>query len=194
MLPGIVAILVTMTTTLLTSLGIVREREIGTLEQLSVTPIRAWQLMLGKTVPFAVLGFILLALSLAVLALWYRIPMAGNMGLLLLFAFVFLLSTLGVGLFISTIASTQLQAVFLAFFFTIFAILMSGLFAPIHNMPPFAQALTYLNPVRYFMNIIRGIYLKGSGLEYLWRDGAALLAWGLGAIALASIRFKKQVD
>ena len=120
--------------------------------------------------------------------------MAGNLGLLLLFAFVFLLSTLGVGLFISTIASTQLQAVFLAFFFTIFAILMSGLFAPIHNMPPFAQALTYLNPVRYFMNIIRGIYLKGSGLEYLWRDGAALLAWGLGAIALASIRFKKQVD
>ena len=194
MLPGIVAILVTMTTTLLTSLAIVREREIGTLEQLSVTPIRAWQLMLGKTVPFAILGFILLALALAVLALWYRIPMAGNLGLLLLFAFVFLLSTLGVGLFISTIASTQLQAVFLAFFFTIFAILMSGLFAPIHNMPPFAQALTYLNPVRYFMNIIRGIYLKGSGLEYLWRDGAALLAWGLGAIALASIRFKKQVD
>jgi len=194
MLPGIVAILVTMTTTLLTGLGIVREREIGTLEQLSVTPIRSWQLMLGKTIPFAVLGFILLSLALAVVALWYRIPMAGNPGLLLLFAVIFLLSTLGVGLFVSTIAYTQLQAVFIAFFFNIFAILTSGLFAPIHNMPPFVQKLTYLNPVRYFMHIVRGIYLKGSGIEYLWPDGVALLAWGIGAISLASLRFKKQID
>lgn len=194
MLPGIVAILVTMTTTLLTGLGIVREREIGTLEQLNVTPIRPWQLMLGKTIPFAILGFILLSLALAVVALWYRIHMAGSLGLLLLFAFIFLLSTLGVGLFISTVATTQLQAVFLAFFFNIFAILTSGLFAPIHNMPPLVQKLTYLNPVRYFMEIVRGIYLKGSGIEYLWPDGLALLAWGIGAICLASLRFKKQID
>jgi len=194
MLPGIVAILVTMTTTLLTGLGIVREREIGTLEQLSVTPIRSWQLMLGKTIPFAVLGFILLSLALAVVALWYRIPMAGNPGLLLLFAVIFLLSTLGVGLFVSTIAYTQRQAVCIAFFFNSFAILTSGLFAPIHNMPPFVQKLTYLNPVRYFMHIVRGIYLKGSGIEYLWPDGVALLAWGIGAISLASLRFKKQID
>ena len=194
MLPGIVAILVTMTTTLLTGLGIVRERELGTLEQLNVTPIRPWQLMLGKTIPFAILGFILFSLALTVLVLWYRIPMVGSLGLLLLFAFIFLLSTLGVGLFISTVATTQQQAVFLAFFFTIFAILTSGLFAPIHNMPPFVQKLTYLNPVRYFMDIVRGIYLKGSGIEYLWPDGVALLAWGIGAISLASFRFKKQID
>jgi len=185
---------VTMTTTLLTGLGIVRERELGTLEQLNVTPIRPWQLMLGKTIPFAILGFILFFLALTVLALWYRIPMVGSLGLLLLFAFIFLLSTLGVGLFISTVATTQQQAVFLAFFFTIFAILTSGLFAPIHNMPPFVQKLTYLNPVRYFMDIVRGIYLKGSGIEYLWPDGVALLAWGIGAISLASFRFKKQID
>ena len=192
MLPGIVAILVTMTTVLLTGMGIVREREIGTLEQLNVSPVRSWQLMLGKTVPFAVLGFILLLPSLAVVAFWYRIPMPASLWLLLGFSLIFLLSTLGVGLLISTLATSQQEAVLLAFFFNIFAILMSGLFAPIHNMPEVVQKLTYVNPVRYFMEIIRGIYLKGSGFQYLWKDGAALLAWGLVAIGLAALRFKKQ--
>ncbi|HUU27839.1 MAG TPA: ABC transporter permease [archaeon] len=194
MLPGIVAILVTMTTTLLTGLGIVREREIGTLEQLSVTPIHPYQLILGKTIPFAALSFLMLTIALSVVAFWFRIPMEGSLLLLLTFAFIFLFSTLGVGLFVSTLVSNQLQAVFIIFFFNLFCILTSGLFAPIHNMPPFVQKLTYLNPVRYFMEIIRGIYLKGSGLEYLWKEGLALLCWGIGATSFSVFRFKKQVD
>jgi ABC-2 type transport system permease protein len=193
-LPGIVAFLLTMTTTILTGLGIVREREIGTLEQLNVTPIRSYQLILGKTIPFAILGFVLFLMGLSVVSFWYGIHMAGSLLLLLLFAFIFLLTTLGVGLFVSTLASTQLEAVFITFFFIIFALLMSGLFAPIHNMPPIVQKLTYLNPLRYFIEIIRGIYLKGSGLEYLWKDGLILLGCGSAIMSLSILRFKKRVD
>ncbi len=194
MLPGIVAILLTVTTTLLTGLAIVKEQEIGTLEQLNVTPIRSWQLILGKTIPFLILSFILLLPALAVVTFWHGIPMAGSLPLLLAFSFVFLISTLGVGLMISTIASTQQEAVLIAFAFNFFAILMSGMFAPIHNMPPLVRELTYLNPVRYFVSIIRGIYLKGSGFEYLWRDGLALLSWGVVTVSFAVLRFKKRID
>ncbi|MFH1070739.1 MAG: ABC transporter permease [Candidatus Glassbacteria bacterium] len=194
MLPGIVAILVMMTTVLLTSTGIVREREIGTLEQLSVTPVRKWELLLGKTIPFAVLGFFLLLLALTVVAAWYRIPMEGSLGLLLFLGFLFVLCNLSVGLLISTLSSTQQEAFLLAFFFIIFAILTSGLFAPIHNMPQYIQYMTYLNPVRYFMEVVRGIYLKGSSFAYLWHQGAALLVWGLAAFWFASLRFRKQVS
>jgi len=193
-LPGIVAFLLTMTTTILTGMGIVREREIGTLEQLSVTPIRSYQLILGKTIPFAILGFVLFLMGLSVVSFWYGIHMAGSLLLLLVFTFIFLLTTLGVGLFVSTLASTQLEAVFITFFFIIFALLMSGLFAPIHNMPPIVQKLTYLNPLRYFIEIIRGIYLKGSGLEYLWKDGLILLGCGSAIMSLSILRFKKRVD
>ena len=193
-LPGIVAFLLTMTTTILTGMGIVREREIGTLEQLSVTPIRSYQLILGKTIPFAILGFVLFLMGLSVVSFWYGIHMAGSLLLLLFFAFIFLLTTLGVGLFVSTLASTQLEAVFITFFFIIFALLMSGLFAPIHNMPPIVQKITYLNPLRYFIEIIRGIYLKGSGLEYLWKDGLILLGCGSAILSLSILRFKKRVD
>jgi ABC-2 type transport system permease protein len=193
-LPGIVAFLLTMTTTILTGMGIVREREIGTLEQLSVTPIRSYQLILGKTIPFAILGFVLFLMGLSVVSFWYGIHMAGSLLLLLFFAFIFLLTTLGVGLFVSTLASTQLEAVFITFFFIIFALLMSGLFAPIHNMPPIVQKITYLNPLRYFIEIIRGIYLKGSGLEYLWKDGLILLGCGSAIMSLSILRFKKRVD
>ena len=193
-LPGIVAFLLTMTTTILTGMGIVREREIGTLEQLSVTPIRSYQLILGKTIPFAILGFVLFLMGLSVVSFWYGIHMAGSLLLLLVFTFIFLLTTLGVGLFVSTLASTQLEAVFITFFFIIFALLMSGLFAPIHNMPPIVQKLTYLNPLRYFIEIIRGIYLKGSGLEYLWKDGLILLGCGSAILSLSILRFKKRVD
>jgi len=193
-LPGIVAFLLTMTTTILTGMGIVREREIGTLEQLNVTPIRSYQLILGKTIPFAILGFVLFLMGLSVVSFWYGIHMAGSLLLLLFFAFIFLLTTLGVGLFVSTLASTQLEAVFITFFFIIFALLMSGLFAPIHNMPPIVQKITYLNPLRYFIEIIRGIYLKGSGLEYLWKDGLILLGCGSAILSLSILRFKKRVD
>ena len=193
MLPGIMAVLLTMTTALLTSMGITREREIGTLEQLSVTPIRPIQLMLGKTLPFAILSFGQLLLALIVILFWYGIPLEGSLGLLLLSALIFLFSTLGVGLFVSTICSTQQQAVMVVFAFIIFAILTSGLFAPIENMPPFVQKLTYLNPLRYFMSIVRELFLKGSGIEYLWRDGLALVFWGFSAILLSTLRFRKSI-
>ncbi|MBN2288151.1 MAG: ABC transporter permease, partial [Candidatus Glassbacteria bacterium] len=141
---------------------------------------------------FAVLSLGQLILAMAVILLWYRIPLVGNPGLLLLSAVIFLFSTLGVGLFFSTLCSTQQQAVMVVFAFNIFAILMSGLFAPIENMPPLVQKLTYLNPVRYFMSIVRELFLKGSGVEYLWREGLALALWGFGAIALSTLRFHKS--
>jgi len=194
MLPGIVAILLTMTTSMLSGLNIVREREIGTLEQLNVTPIRPWELMLGKILPFFILSFIMLLVSLAVLRLWYGIPMAGSPFLLLVFSAVFLLSTLGIGLLVSTMTNTQQEALFIIWAFNIFGILMSGMMAPIENMPPFVQKLTYLNPVRYYTSIIRDIYLKGSGFEYLWKDGLVLLGLGTVIISFSALRFHKKAD
>ena len=194
MLPGIVAILVLVTTVLLTGLGIVREREVGTLEQLSVTPITRWQLMIGKTLPFLVMGYVMMLIALAVVHFWYQVPMQGSLLLLLALAAVYIVCVLSVGLLISTLSTTQQQAVFLAFFFIIFAILTSGLFAPIHNMPEVIQDLTYLNPVRYFMEIVRGIYLKDTGLEVLWRPALALAVWAALAMSLAVLRFHKRVD
>jgi len=194
MLPGIVAILVMMTTVLLTGMGIVREREIGTLEQLSVTPIGRWQLMIGKALPFLGMGFVMMLVALAVVHLWYRVPMHGSLWLLLGLSLIYIICVLSVGLLISTLSTTQQQAVFLAFFFSIFAILTSGLFAPIHNMPRALQYLTYLNPVRYFMEIVRGVYLKGTGISALWSQGLALAAWALAAMSLAALRFHKRAD
>lgn len=194
MLPGIVAILLTMTTSMLSGLAIVREREIGTLEQLNVTPIRPRQLMIGKITPFFLLSFVMLLAALAVVRFWYGIPMQGSVLLLLALSVVFLLSTLGVGIFVSTVTGTQQEAMFIIWAFNIFAILMSGMIAPIENMPALVQKLTWLNPVRYYMNAIRDIYLKGSGIEYLWKDGLALVGWGVGIVAVSAARFRKKLD
>ncbi len=194
MLPGIVAILLTMTTSMLAGLNIVREREIGTLEQLNVTPIRPWELILGKLLPFFILSFVMLMGALLVIRVYYGVPMAGSLWLLLAFSVVFLLSTLGLGLFVSTLTGTQQEALFIIWAFNIFGILMSGMMAPIENMPPFVQNLSYLNPVRYYMSIIRDIYLKGSGMGYLWKDGLALVGWGAAILTFSAVRFHKKVD
>ncbi|MCE5269996.1 ABC transporter permease [bacterium] len=194
MLPGIVAILLTMTTSMLAGLNIVREREIGTLEQLNVTPIRPWELILGKLLPFFILSFVMLLGALTVIRVYYGVPMAGSLWLLLAFSVVFLLSTLGLGLFVSTLTGTQQEALFIIWAFNIFGILMSGMMAPIENMPPFVQKLSYLNPVRYYMSIIRDIYLKGSGFGYLWKDGLALMGWGAVILTFSAVRFHKKVD
>jgi len=194
MLPGIVAILLTMTTSMLAGLNIVREREIGTLEQLNVTPIRPWELILGKLLPFFILSFVMLMGALLVIRVYYGVPMAGSLWLLLAFSVVFLLSTLGLGLFVSTLTGTQQEALFIIWAFNIFGILMSGMMAPIENMPPFVQKLSYLNPVRYYMSIIRDIYLKGSGMGYLWKDGLALVGWGAAILTFSAVRFHKKVD
>jgi ABC-2 type transport system permease protein len=192
MVPGIVVMLLTMLTSILTGLGLVREREQGTLEQLSVTPIRSWQLMLGKTLPFVVIAFFVLAVALSVVLLWYRVPMRGSWLLLIVFALLFLLNTLSLGLLISTIAHSQQQALFMAWFVNVFAIIMSGFFFPIANMPLALQRLTLLNPVRYFLAIVRELFLKGSGIEAFPLETLGLLVLGPLAITLAALRFTKR--
>jgi len=194
MIPGIVVVLLTAITTLLTALGLVREKEIGTLEQLMVTPIKSYQLMIGKTVPFAILGLFEISFAIAVAKLWYQIPIRGNLLLFFGFSFIFMFTTLGVGIFVSTISKTQQQALFLAWFFMVFAILMSGFMFPIENMPKLMQYLTYINPVRYFITIVRELFLKGSGLSYLWLQGLIMTIFSIVIITFSAIRFQKRVS
>lgn len=193
MVPGIVAVLLTMITVLLTSMGIVRERERGTLEQLMVTPIPTPALILGKIIPFAILGYAEMSIALAVGIFWFDIPFAGSWGLLYGLAFVYLLTTLGLGMLISTLTTTQQQAMFFTWFFTIFAILTSGFFVPIENMPSVVQKLTYLNPLRYFMTIVRGIMMKGAGLDELFYEALALAVFAVSMFSFSWIRFGKRV-
>ncbi|MFO7768360.1 MAG: ABC transporter permease [bacterium] len=192
MVPGIVVMLLTMLTSILTGLGLVREREVGTLEQLSVTPIRSWQLMAGKTFPFVVISIVVLTAALGVALFWFGVPMRGSWWLLAAFSALFLLNTLGLGLFISTVARSQQQALFMAWFANVFAIIMSGFFFPIDNMPESLQYLTFLNPVRYFLAIVRELFLKGSGIGAFGLETAGLVVIGPLAMVLAGLRFTKR--
>jgi ABC-2 type transport system permease protein len=194
MVPGIVALLLTLITVMLTSMAIVREREIGTLEQLMVTPITVPALILGKTIPFAILGFMEISVALFVGITWFNIPFVGSWGLLYALAFVYLFTTLGIGMFISTISTSQQQAMFFAWFFAIFAILTSGFFSPIANMPKSIQYLTYLNPLRYFMKIVRSIMMKGATLEVLYPEAIAMVMFGLVFFTFSWMRFSKRVS
>lgn len=193
MVPGVLCMILLVVTMMLTSLAIVKEREIGTLEQLIVTPIRARELMLGKVIPFIIIGFADILLILFVARAWFRVPIAGSLLLLFVSTAVFLMTTLGVGLFISTVSRTQQQAMMTAFFFMMPSILLSGLMFPIENMPKPVQFLTYLLPLRYFLTIIRGIFLKGSSLAVLWPHLAALLAFGVTILGLSVLRFSKKL-
>ncbi|MEJ2722274.1 MAG: ABC transporter permease, partial [bacterium] len=188
-----VAVLITMITMILTSLAIVREREQGTLEQLMVTPMRTPALILGKTIPFAILGYVEMSIALAVGILWFRIPFAGSWFLLFALVMLYLLTTLGLGMLVSTMTNTQQQAMFFTWFFAIFMILTSGFFIPIENMPSFVRKLTYLNPLRYFMTIVRGIMMKGAGLQALRSEVLALIVFALAMFGLASLRFSKRI-
>ena len=173
--PGVIANIIMMVTLMLTALAIVREKEIGTMEQLMVTPIRPIELMIGKTLPFAVVGLLDVALiTTAALRDLSRIPLRGSLLLLLANAVLFLLTSLGAGLFISTISQTQQQAMMSSFFFAMPCFMLSGFAFPIHNMPIAVQYLTYLNPLRYFVEIVRGIFLKGTGIAVLWPQTLAL--------------------
>ncbi|MBN2424910.1 MAG: ABC transporter permease [Calditrichaceae bacterium] len=192
--PGIIAVLVMMITAFLTGMTIVREKENGTLEQLMVTPITSMELMLGKVLPLVIVGFILFNVGILGAGIVFGLWMKGNLFSLYLMAIVFMLSTLGLGIFASTVSQTQQQAMFIAWFFMIVALLLSGFFIPIENMPDWVQALTYLNPVRYFMVIIREIYLKGTELLYLWKEALAMLAFGLATIISAAVRFQKRMS
>ncbi|OGP87744.1 MAG: ABC transporter permease [Deltaproteobacteria bacterium RBG_16_48_10] len=192
--PGVVALIGMLITLMLTSMAVVREREIGTLEQLMVTPMRPVELILGKTLPFALIGFFDVALITAVAVLWFKVPIEGSLLLLFFATGLFLMSTLGTGLFISTISSTQQQAMMSTFFFYFPAVLLSGFMFPIANMPVVVQWITYLNPLRYFLVIIRGLFLKGVGAEILWPQMIALGVLGSFVLTLSSIRFSKRLE
>ena len=195
MIPGILALVLLVVTTNLSSMAIVREKELGTLEQLNVTPIARWELVAGKMLPYALLGMIDVALVVAVAVGWFEVPLRGSIGLLLLMCIVYLLSTLGLGLFVSTISGTQQQAMMTAsFFFLIPMVFLSGFVFPIENMPDVVQWFTYLVPLRYFLEILRGIFLKGVGLEILWKDALALFAWGAVVLTLATVRSTKRLS
>jgi len=192
--PGVVVNIILLVTIMLTSMSIVREKEIGTMEQLMVTPIRPIELMLGKLLPFAMIGLFQVALVTAAALLVFRIPFRGSALVLFGCAALFLLTTLGSGLFISTISHTQQQAMMASFFFFMPALLLSGFSFPIRSMPAAVRYLTYLNPVRYFMEIVRGIFLKGTGPESLWPQMVILLLFGVVILGLSALRFHKRLD
>jgi ABC-2 type transport system permease protein len=193
-IPGVIAMLVTVTSLLLTALAIVREKEIGTMEQLIVSPIKPIELILGKLAPFAVLSFIDLTFIAAVGVLWFKIPIRGSMLLLVGSTCVYLLTTLGAGLFISTISSTQQEAAMSIFLFLPVMNLLSGFAFPITSMPKAAQYFTYIIPLRYYLEIVRGIVLKGVGINVLWPQIAALSVIGISVISLSSLRFHKRLE
>ncbi len=192
--PGVIALIGMLITLMLTSMAIVREKEVGTLEQLMVTPMRPVELILGKTLPFALIGFFDVGLITVVAVFWFKIPIAGSLLLLFLSTGLFLLSTLGTGLFISTVSTTQQQAMMSTFFFYFPAVLLSGFMFPIANMPTVVQWITYLNPLRYFLVIIRGIFLKGIGADILWPQMIALGGLGILVLTLSSLRFTKRIE
>ena len=193
MVPGVLCTLLLVVTMILTSLAIVKEREIGTLEQLIVTPITPGELMLGKTLPFVLLGFVDLALVTAVAVRWFHVPLNGSLALLFALTAIFLLASLGGGLFISTVSRTQQQAMVTGFFFMMPSVILSGFMFPIQNMPRVIQYLTYAIPLRYYLVIIRGIFLKGNGIDVLWPQALALVGLGLGILALSAARFTKRL-
>ncbi len=191
--PGIMAVLVMLVTLMLTGMAIVREKEVGTIEQIMVTPIRPVEFILGKCAPFVVIGFVDVVLVTVVGVFWFDIPIRGSFPLLLAATSLYLLSTLGIGLFISTVCSTQQQAMMTTFFFFFPAMLLSGFIYPIANMPVVIQWFTLVNPLRYFLVIIRGVFLKGVGADILWPQMAALLVIGLAVMTFAVKRFHKTL-
>ncbi len=195
MIPGIVALLLMVVTLILTSLAIVKEKEIGTLEQLIVTPIKPYQMIIGKLVPFALLGFVAVIIVLTAMNLIFGIPVKGSVLFLLAATFIYVLSSLGLGLFVSTISKTQQQAMMLAIFVVMMPmVFLSGFAFPIENMPQFIQYITYIIPLRYFMVIIRGIILKGVGFAELWPELLILLLMGVSILSFSILRFKKKLD
>src|SRR4030043_2344634 len=191
--PGVIASIAFLIPVILTAQAIVREKEIGTLEQIMVTPIRPWELMLGKTLPFALVGLLDVIMIALIGVFWFEIPFRGNPLILLLGNLLFLMSSVAIGLFISTICSTQQQAEISTFFFTMPAFVLSGFAFPIDNMPEWIKPLTYPIPLRYFLVIIRGVFLKGIGLDILWPQMIALAGLGGAMILLSSLRFRKRL-
>ncbi|MBL7977638.1 MAG: ABC transporter permease [Bacteroidetes Order II. Incertae sedis bacterium] len=189
--PGILAVLITVIGSMLASLNIVRERELGTIEQLNVTPIHRYQFIIGKLIPFWIIGLFDLALGLGFAKLVFGLPTAGNMLALFSFAGLFLLAILGFGLFLSTFSETQQQAMFISWFFMLVFLLMGGVFTPIESMPQWAQVLTWLNPVSYMVQVLRLVLLKGSGFTDLWPFFFKMTGFVIALNAFAMLNYRK---
>lgn len=194
MVPGLLGLILQFQTLLLTAFAVVRERERGTLEQLVVTPVKPWELMLGKILPFVVIAFANVCMASAVGRFWFGVEFAGSFGLLLVLAALFVLSSLGLGLLISAISQTQTQAMQVALFVMLPSIILSGFVFPRENMPGLIRELGLLIPLTYFLQILRGIILKGVGVEVLWPQVLALAAFGAVVFGLSANRFRKTLD
>ncbi len=192
MVPGLIGLILTIITTIITSVAVVKERERGTLEQLIVTPVKRWELIMGKVLPFVGIAFIEVGLIMSVGMLWFNVPFRGNILLLLALCLAFLFTTVGQGLFVSTISRTQHQAQMTAWFFMMPAVMLSGFMFPIENMPKVIQLLTYVIPLRYFLVIVRGIFLKGVGMEALWSQVLVLSLLGVFIFGVSVLRFQKR--
>lgn len=191
--PGVIAMIVMIITLMLSSMAISREKETGTIEQVLVTPLRKWEFILGKTLPFGLIGLADIILVTAVAAVWFGIPVRGSVLLLLAGGCVYIVSTLGAGVLISTMSRTQQQAMLSVFFLIMPAVLLSGFVFPVENMPGFLRVATLANPVRHMLVIVRGIFLKGVGFDVLWPQFAALAAIGAALGSLAMLRFRKSL-
>jgi ABC-2 type transport system permease protein len=192
MLPGICVLLVSLVSMFLTAMNIVREKEIGTIEQINVTPIMKYQFVIGKLIPFYIIGIFLLTVGISVGRIFYHVPINGNLFLLYFVASIYLVGALGIGLFISAISDTQQQVLFVAFLFLIICIMMSGLFTPIESMPEWAQYLDLLNPFAYFIKALRMIMLKGSGFMDILREIIALSIYSVVILSLAIKTYRKR--
>ena len=193
MVPGILVLLVTMITLFLSAMNIVREKEIGTLEQINVSPIKKYQFIVGKLFPFWIIGLLILTVGLGIAKVVFNVPMLGNLGTIYLFTAVYLPLLLGMGLFVSNVSDTQQQAMFLTWFFMVIFILMSGLFTPIESMPGWAQQITLFNPIRYFVEVIRMVLLKGAGLHAVQKHFAVIAGYAVVMNFLAVWSYKKTV-
>ena len=193
-IPGLIGVILQTVTLMLTSFSIVRERERGTMEQLIVTPITNMELMIGKIIPYVIIGFVDIVLALALSVFWFRVPIAGSIPLLLLFSIVFLFGALGVGLLISIISKSQLQAMQLSMFMIMPNLLLSGYMFPRAAMPDLIRGISNFLPLTYFINVLRGIILKGNTFSQLYQEFFILLGFGVLFLFLATIKFKKKID
>ena len=195
MVPALMGVLLLVTTMIVTSMSLVKEREDGTMEQLIVTPLRPVELMIGKLLPFVVIGFVEITLALTVILGVFGVPLRGSILLLYAFSGLFLLTTLGLGLFVSTLVKTQQQAMLVAAFFVMMPfVLLSGFIFPVENMPTVIQGLAQFIPLKYYLEIVRGLFLKGTGWHELWYPATILLLWGIAILGLASLKFRKRLD
>jgi ABC-2 type transport system permease protein len=193
-LPGVIATIVTMMSLLLSAMAIVKEKEIGTMEQLTVSPLKPMELIIGKLLPFAIIALIQISIITIFAVLWFHLPLRGNIFLLLFSTCIYLFTTLGIGLFISTISSTQQEAMMSVFLFYMPTILLSGFAYPIANMPKIIQWMTIVNPLRYFMVVIRCIFLKGIGIDILWTQLLPLFIMGIAVVTFSALKFRKSLS